>query len=430
MVKKDLGEFMKKISRRKIAMGTSLVFATSLTLAGVQSQAAEVVTLQLEMASYTPDMAPYYADLVKRFEAKYPGIKVNVDNVAWPEIGQKVKTMIASGQSPDIVNNDEYSAEAAAGLLYRADEIVSPATLADIIPAFLTNSEFNGIAVAVPDLASAHAFGYNKKILKGAGVTKVPTTWAELVTAAKKVKAKYPDVYPIGLPLGPEEAMTELTIWGAQNGARLYDPKTKKYTLDSKEFLGALNFLKSLVDMGLTQPNPSKTNRTDGAWALFAKGKMAMVNIGAWTPVWLKDNGGAGIELGIAPFPHSPSTKEAGPTLGVQDYFKGYKANGHKEEIRKFLDFLFEPTNYQGFLKAAGGFIPATKSAGKIAEATDPVMAPFIKMLPKAFFYPGSVASWQPCKTSISTYTQTALANPKKALQNMQKKCDGFQAKG
>lgn len=164
---------MKKSNTRRVGILAAIGLATSLAVTAVPAQAADV-TLKLVMASYTDDMQPYYVDLIKRFEAANPGIKVNLDVVAWPEIGTKVKTLIASGQSPDIVNNDEFSAEAAAGLLYKATEIVSAATLADIIPAFMKNSEYNGVAMAVPDLASARAFFYNKDILKGAGVKKAP----------------------------------------------------------------------------------------------------------------------------------------------------------------------------------------------------------------------------------------------------------------
>ena len=414
------------LKRKLSLLSTAAVISLGASLAlPLSSAQAEDVTLKLAMASYTDDMLPYYEDLIKRFEAANAGIKVELDVIPWPEIGQKVKTLIASGQSPDIVNNDEFAGEAADGLLYRADQIVSPKTLKDIIPAFRDNSKYNGVEYAVPDLASARAFFYNKKILKGAGVTKPPATWTELRAAAEKIKAKYPKVYPLGLPLGVEEGQAEFTVWGGGNGARLYNEKTKKYTIDTKEYLETLTFLKGMVDDKLTQPNPGKTNRTDGAWTLFAKGKVAMVNGGVFLPDWLSKNGGEKIQWGASAFPHAPGKTDI--TLGVQDYFKGYKANGREKEIRKFLDFIFVPENYAGFLKAAGGFIPATKSAGKLAEK-DPIIGPYVKLLPKAIFYPGTVGSWSACKADIVTQMGTAMLNPKKSLKAIQKKCDAANA--
>lgn len=411
---------MMKRQAARVATIAAISLGASMALT-IPSARADNVQISIVMASYTDAMTPYYKDLITRFQAANPTITVNLDVVAWPEIGQKVKTLIASGQSPDIVNNDVFAGEAGDGLLYPAAQIVSPATLADIIPAFMTNSQYKGVAYAVPDLASARAFFYNKTILAGAGIKTPPKTWAEVQRDSLKIKAKYPSVYPLGLPLGTEEAQGEFTLWGGGNGGRLYDTKTKKFTVNTPAYLGALTFLKGLVDAKLTEPNPGKCNRTDCAWTLFAKGKVAMVDGGVFTPDWLSKNGGAAIKWGASAEPHAPGQSDI--TLGVQDYFKGYKANGHVNEIRKFLDFLFVPTNYQGFLKAAGGFIPATKSAGA-AAAKDPIIGPYVSLLPKAIFYPGTVAAWPACEASIVTEMGTAMLNPRRALVNMQKKCD------
>ena len=74
-------------------------------------------------------------------------------------------------------------------------------------------------------------------------------------------------------------------------------------------------------------------------------------------------------------------------------------------------------------MKAAGGFIPATKSAGKNA-AKDPALAPFIKLLPSAIFYPGDQASWPAVKGAIQQQVGTALSNPKKVMDALQAKAE------
>ncbi len=265
---------MKIVGARRLAAVMALGLATSLVAA---PSLAASVTLKLVMASYTDGMQKYYEDLIAAFEKVNPDIKVELTVLASSEIGTKVRALIASGKSPDIVNSDEFSDEVAAGLLLQADQIVSAATLKDILPVFMKNSEFNGVAYALPDLASARAFFYNKKILAGAGLKKAPTTWTELEVAALAIKKKYPKVYPIGVPLGPEVAQEEFTIWGGGNGGRLYNRKTGKYTLNTPEYLTTLKFLKKLVDKKFIQPNPGKTNRTDGVWAIFDP-----ENLGSW----------------------------------------------------------------------------------------------------------------------------------------------------
>lgn len=80
-------------------------------------------------------------------------------------------------------------------------------------------------------------------------------------------------------------------------------------------------------------------------------------------------------------------------TLGVQDYFFGFKKEGNQDAVQRFMAFLFEPDNYAGFLEAAGEFFPATVSAGQ-AMSSDEALAPYIAALPNAVFYPQSEASW------------------------------------
>lgn len=407
---------MKKVSRNT-ALTAALALLVSTAVGATSAHAADV-QLKMVAADYA-NMQPFWDDMATRFAAKNPGIKVKVDVVSWETIDDKVKTLVATNQTPDVVNKGDYSAAAAEGLLYRADEMVSAATLADIVPTFLNNSMYKGVAYAVPDLASARALFYNKDILKKAGVTKLPTTWTELEVVLKQIKAKVPGVYPYAIPLGPEEAQAEFAIWAGGNGGVMF--KNGKWVLNSKENIAAMTFIKKLTDQKLTQPNPAKCDRTACAQTLFAAGKAAFINGSVFLPGWLKDNGGAALNLGSGSFVAAPGKKPV--TLGVQDYFTAYKANGHKAEITKWMDFIFEPTNYAAFLKAAGGFIPATKSAGA-AAAKDPALAPFIKLLPSAIFYPGDQAAWPAVKGAVQQSIGTALINPKKAMDALQAKAE------
>jgi len=416
---------MKK-SMRRTAFAASIVLAAT-GVVGVSLPIAHAADVNLTMvaADYPGDGKTQQAQwdaVSKAFAAANPGITMTVNVVSWDVIDDKVKTLIATGKTPDIVNKGDYSAPAAAGLLYKASEMVSASTLADIIPTFLNNSMYNGTAYAVPDLASARALFYNKAILKKAGVTKLPTTWKELLTVLSKIKAKNPGVYGYAVPMGPEEAQAEFSIWAGGNGGRLYDYTAKKWTVNSAANIEAMAFLKRMNDLKYIEPNPAKCDRTACAQALFAAGKAAFINGSVFLPGWLKDNGGAGIDLGSGSFVHNDGQEAV--TLGVQDYFTAYKANGHQAEIQKFMDFLYKPANYAAFLKAAGGFIPATKSAG-VEAAKDPALAPFIALLPHAIFYPGDIATWPAVKGALQQSVGLAVTgNPSKVLGDIQKKAN------
>ena len=96
----------------------------------------------------------------------------------------------------------------------------------------MNNSKYNGVAYALPDLASARALFYNKDILAKAGIKKLPTTWTELEATLKTIKAKVKGVYPYVIPLGPEEAQAEFSIWAGGNGGLIFSDG--KWVINSK----------------------------------------------------------------------------------------------------------------------------------------------------------------------------------------------------
>jgi len=410
---------MKKFTRVS-AIAASLALGTSMAI-GVTASHAAGTTLTMIAADYPGDGSTQQAqwtDFATRFHAANPDITVNVTVKSWNDIDQYVATQIAAGKTPDVVNKGDYSAPAAAGLLYPASQMVSASTLSDILPTFLNNSKYNGTVYALPDLASARALFYNKDLLTKAGITKLPTTWSELTTVLGQIHRKLPGVYGYAIPLGPEEAQAEFNIWAGGNGGQYYDYATSKWVLNSPANVATASYLKSLVSKGYTEPNPDKCDRTACAQALFAAGKAVFINGSVFLGSWLKANGGAKINFGTGSFVSNTGHKAV--TLGVQDYFTAYKANGNQAAIQKWMDFIFQPANYAKFLVAAGGFIPATKSAGAKA-ASDPALAPFIKLLPNAVFYPGDIASWNAVKGQIQQgIGQAVTGNPSSVLGSLQ----------
>ena len=149
-----------------------------------------------------------------------------------------------------------------------------------------------------------------------------------------------------------------------------------------------------------------------------------MTNGAIFLPGELEKTQGSTVNYGVAPFLANDGKESI--TLGVQDYFFGFKKEGNQEAIQKFLSFLYEPDNYAAFLEAAGGFLPATKSAGE-AMSADPALAPFIEVLPSAIFYPGDQAAWPAVQGAIQQTIGTALAGTDKqqVLDQIQAAADG-----
>jgi multiple sugar transport system substrate-binding protein len=393
----------------RITRLASLGAAGLLVVAGaVPAAAQEPVSIEMIQSGYSDDMQPYFDDLASRFMEANPDIDVSVQVVSWNDIYDVINTRVASGDPPDIMNLNYFANFAADDLLYTAEEIVTPEVLEDFVQTFRDNSMYEGVEYAVADLASDRLFFYNKDILEAAGVSSPPATWSEVLAACEAIKAHDPSIIPIAIPLGAEEAQAEFLIWAGGNGGGYF--RDGEWIIDSPENLETLEFLQQLVDNGCTQPNPGTTDRTSGAWPLFAEGVAAMVNGAVFYPNILEEQGST-VDFGVAPFPANDGKESI--TLGVQDYFFGFKKEGNQEAIQKFLSFLFQPDNYAGFLNAAGTFLPATKSAGE-AMSADPALAPFIEVLPSAIFYPSDQATWPAVQTAVQQTIGTALSGTDK----------------
>jgi multiple sugar transport system substrate-binding protein len=343
--------------------------------------------LELLVPIYGDKTKPYWEDLVKAFEKENSDISVTLETQSWEEIYTVLDNKIQNNRAPDILELDAAGpAYAADDLLYKADEIVSADTLADIEPSFVDSAKIDGVAYGLPSVASTRALFYNKELFSKAGITAPPKTWDELLAAAKKISALGGGVHGYGMPLGSEEAQAETSIFAYGAGASWEDGG--KMTIDTPEAKEALTFMKKMIDEGVTQPGPGATNRTP-LLDVFIQGKIGMIH-GLPPIVGQINEKNPNLQWEIAPSP----TKDGSPsTLGVADYFVGFNKDEDKQEaIAKFLDFFYKQENYVKF-NDNEGFIPATKS-GAEAASSKPELKIFLESLPDAKFYPATNPAW------------------------------------
>jgi len=371
--------------------------------------------IKLVAASYSDKTQGYWQDLIKRFQQQNPGTTVELQVIDWNNIHQQVNTMIQTRQMPDVLNIDDWVAYANQGLLYPARDVLDPQVQSDFLPSFTKNGELKGTQYGIPFIASVRALGYNQKLLSESGVQSPPKTWQELEATAQKAKAK--GIIGYGLPLGSEEAQAEFSLWMWGNGGDW--KQGDKWTINSPQNVAALQFMKKLASEGLTEPNPGKTNRTDGVWKLFAQGKAAtaaIMPLGTFANSTMKD---ASFKWASSPFPVNQGNPEF--TLGVMDSLMAFKKPGNQEAVKKFLSFAYQKDNYLKFNQIEG-FLPVTASASE-AMKNDPVAGPGIALLPKARFYPLTDPNWGKVRGAVLNQLGTALqpnGDPKKVLDAIQ----------
>ncbi|MCI9175658.1 MAG: extracellular solute-binding protein, partial [Lachnospiraceae bacterium] len=273
------------------------------------------IELSVIAAQYGQNTADWWKTFETDFEKDNPGIDITVEVISWNDISTTVNTRVANNQAPDILNIDVFADYQADDLLLPAQDYVSEETYGKMYEAFLEQSNVDGTIWAIPDLASARAMYYNKDILEGAGVTAPPTTWDELTEACKKIKEKYPDVYPWGIDMTTDEGQAAFAYYIWNNGGDFVDADGN-WTLNSPENVAAIEYAIKLINDGYTNSDPANETRYD-LQDMFGTGKVAMMIAPNSLPTYVKD-GGNEVNYGMAPIPNNNGTSVS---AGVMDRF-------------------------------------------------------------------------------------------------------------
>lgn len=391
------------------------------------------VTLKFVAADYgTPSgddgSKEYWDALAEAFEKEHPGIKIDVSVYSWNDVDKRVADMVEAGEAPDVAQIGAFADYAAQGALYGASEMLSIPVQADFLPTLAQAGELNRIQYGLPFVSSTRVFFYNKTLFSEAGLDpeKPPKSWEEIKSYAEALKTAGVEI-PYALPLGPEEAPAETMLW-MFGGGGAYTNNVGGYTLDSAENIRTFNWLnEELVGAGLTGPNsPATTDRQD-SFDAFARGDVGMLN---GHPVLTQQADRGEIDYGTGPLPGR--TGESGSTMGVADWIMGFKQNGHRAEIGKFLDFVFSVDQHYAFIDRYGLLPVTTSASNRMTEAEEhDDLQPFLEQLPIAEFYPVGKVSWAATSQAVKEGIGKAVAengNPETVLSSLQRKADEAEA--
>lgn len=408
------------------AVGLSAALALSACASSKSTGGASApVTITLLAPSYgtgpTDDTKDYWAKIVTDFQAANPTIKVDVQMATWDNLATKLKTAVQSQNAPDLFEGGGYADVASQGRLYKASDVVSASTLADLIPHVADLGKTKGVdgqvdQYGIPFTTSTRAFFYNKALFTQAGITAAPQTWADVAADAALIKAKTGKI-GYGLPLGSEEAQAETYLWTLGNGGG-YKDAGGKWAVNQQANIDTFKWLTgNLVTPGLTEPDPATKKRTD-LWTDFEAGNIGMLN---GSPAMLPNLAKSAIANDFASAPIPGKTGPLTTPLGVADFIEAFNTHPtHKDAIGKFLDFALQ-AKYQMSFDKEYSLLPATVSASQSLSTDTPALKPFIDAIPTAAWYPSSDPAWDPTSQKIKDIVGKAVsADPKSILDQIQ----------
>jgi multiple sugar transport system substrate-binding protein len=333
---------------------------------------------------------PYWQGVIRDFEAENPGIKVNLFVFTWDEGPQKIREMIDQGNPPTLARVatrwiPEYMA---AGLLEPIDGYISPEFRAQFFPLLIDKgSQYEGRTFGLPMTVTTRALFYNKTLFERAGVASPPQNWDELREAARAVDALGADIYGFGIQGKGVDTSTYFYYFLLGNGGNILTADGTRTAFNGPEGLEAINFMHALIADGLTQPNPTESDRPD-LHALFMEGRLGMV-ISLPTLVKVLAEQAPDLDYGLSDIPYQTTPF----TYAVQDTLILFRQASHKDAAWKFIEFLYQD-EYRLKYALTESILPE-----KISVAESPQfrenrsLAFFMERLPDGRFEPLNVRS-------------------------------------
>ncbi|MDR6879596.1 sugar ABC transporter substrate-binding protein [Bacillus sp. 3255] len=365
---------------------------------------------------YSSSTRPFFENLVKEFENKYPHIKVELQVINWDILDSAYNTMISRNQPPDLLLTNIYAHFAKDGLLNSMQDILSPELQKKFYPFLIDSTKMQGIQYTAPYATTIRELYYNKDIFNEAGLTEPPKTWRELEQVARIIKeTKQVDGFGVDLTDNEIWAYLSYFFYGAGGGWM----KNGDWAINSPENVEGITFLKELYEKGLTDPEPAITTR-DEKQRILGNGKLGMLISGNYFEAVVPHEY-PGLKWAKGPIP----VKE-GQTpliLGVQDVWISFKTDHtNKAALSKFLDFIYEDARYGEFVMKEG-FLPTIRTVGDKLAATDISMQQNLESIKGARFYPINHPAWSAVLNATRNMGQTVLLGqmtPKQALDRLQ----------
>lgn len=273
---------------------------------------------------------------------KQTGIKVKLEVIGWNDLQTRIQTAVTSGQGPDVLNigNTWAASLQATGAFLPFDDANMKAIGGSdkfVKTALETGGEKGKPVTSVPLYGLAYGLYYNKAMFTAAGV-QPPTTWEELVAAAKKLTNG--SQYGFSLAAGSyTENVHFAFINSAQNGGEWFDSKGNP-TFDTQPNIDGI---KRYLDLMQTDKvvNTSNAQYDNGVQAVndFATGKVAMILSQNNADSSIVANGMKNDQYGVVPFPAPDGgEKVASHVAGINlSIFKNTK---QKDAALKFVKYM------------------------------------------------------------------------------------------
>jgi len=348
----------------------ALLLACAAGVAALPAHAQKVI--RVWHTETQPNSQEVMRTIGKRFEAKNPGVKVEVEGLAWGDLEGKIMASLAAGAPPELSHGQPITCTAlqAKGLLLPLDDVVKALGEANIWDQVKRVCRVGGKQYGLVHAAGTSLLIYRKDLATKAGL-KPPKTWADLIANAKALTTSE----MAGITIPGDNLFINILLGELlkANGGIFFDKQnrpqlTAKQMIETLEFIRELTryapkgweghgYLETFTNLYGQKAAMMYQGYGRGAGLIEKSAPAAMANTDHFD-VWVK--------------PHGPSGKEPAAQVDEEPWmlFKGAK---NTKEAIEFLKFFYQKENYLEYVQTVPiHLFPITKSlrADKDYQAT------------------------------------------------------------
>ena len=318
--------------------------------------ADKVITWQVWV---TPNLTrDFYDGVVKAFEAKNPGLTVNIVEANAANDSQAnnfLKLRLAAGDVPDVWQNFDIQSFAEAGQLWAFPQNDPDLKKVNNLMAAAYKGKLYAFFNSVQPQGSMF---YNKAMFKAAGITTLPKSWADFEAACAKLKkAGFTPIITGGewVPglivnnfLSTDLGKNKPNFWTDYNAGKLTFAKTP-------EILDGIAFIQRLVDKGYFNKGALSVGYAD-LEQQFLAGKGAIYPMGSWFTA-AEAKATKDFDVGVFTLPTKDGKPSLVATAGYGNSPSVYAKSPVAEDAYKLVKFfVMDPVFGARFIEVDGLF--------------------------------------------------------------------------
>jgi multiple sugar transport system substrate-binding protein len=399
-----------------IAPRLALSLLLSLTLFGCSSASAgNKTTLRIWAMGREGEVL---SQLMPGFEKENPDIHVEVQQIPWTAAHEKLLTAYVGESTPDIamLGNTWVPEFVALNSLAPLDSFAMQSKEVrrdDFFPGIWKTNVVDGKTYGIPWYVDTRLIFYRTDLLAKAGYKTFPTTWADWVTAMKKMKSQMsPAQFPLLMPTNEWPQPVYLAI---ESGSPILRDGGRYGAFQQPAFRKGFDFYLSLYRQGLASPVSS--SQVSNLFQEFDRGNIAMYISGPWYIGEFKSRLDSATQ-GKWSTAAMPGINGPGVSLAGGSSLSLFEGSQHKKEAWRVVEYLSRPAIQLEFYRLTGDLPPRISAWKDTALTNNKYAKAFRDQLERVVPLP-QVPEWEEIATTIFEHGEQAIRKAKTVDQTL-----------